>query len=97
MVGNEEVFRGGALYGDGAMAIISDASGLCVNRPNATVAKPSKLNLFHSGYKDGVAGDRASAWVVKEVQFTGSLTLNDGKPELTRVEARGLLGPASHM
>ena len=68
------------------MAIISDASGLCVNRPNATVAKPSKLNLFHSGYKDGVAGDRASAWVVKEVQFTGSLTLNDGKPELTRVE-----------
>ena len=35
---------------------------------------------------DWVAGDRASAWVVKEVQFTGSLTLNDGKPELTRVE-----------
>ena len=67
---------------DGAVAIINDASGLCVNRPNATVTKPDKLNLFHDGYKAGVAGDRASAWVVEEIPFTGSLSLNDGASEI---------------
>lgn len=35
--------EGTSLFKDGAVSIISDASGLCVNRPNATVAKPSKL------------------------------------------------------
>ena len=40
------------------------------------------MNLFHNGYKGGVAGDRASAWVVEEVPFTGSLSLNDGSKEL---------------
>ena len=74
--------EGTSLFEDGAVAIISDASGLCVNRPGATVAKPSKLNLFHNGYKGGVAGDRASAWVVEEVPFTGSLSLNNGSKEI---------------
>ena len=74
--------EGTPLFEDGAVAIISDASGLCVNRPNATQTKPFKLNLFHNGYKGGVAGDRASAWVVEEVPFTGSLSLNDGSKEI---------------
>ena len=74
--------EGTSLFKDGAVSIINDASGLCVNRPNATVAKPSKLNLFHNGYKAGVAGDRASAWVVEEIPFAGSLTLNDGVKEI---------------
>lgn len=74
--------EGTTLFEDGAVAIISDASGLCVNRPNATQTRPFKLNLFHNGYKGGVAGDRASAWVVEEVPFTGSLSLNDGSKEL---------------
>lgn len=74
--------EGTSLFEDGAVAIISDASGLCVNRPNATQTKPFKLNLFHNGYKGGVAGDRASAWVVEEVPFTGSLSLNDGSKEI---------------
>ena len=74
--------EGTPLFEDGAVSIISDASGLCVNRPGATVAKPSKLNLFHNGYKAGVAGDRASAWVVEEIPFTGSLSLNDGAKEI---------------
>ena len=74
--------EGTPLFEDGAVAIISDASGLCVNRPNATQTRPHKLNLFHNGYKGGVAGDRASAWVVEEVPFTGSLSLNDGSKEI---------------
>lgn len=74
--------EGTPLFEDGAVAIISDASGLCVNRPNATQTRPFKLNLFHNGYKGGVAGDRASAWVVEEVPFTGSLSLNDGSKEI---------------
>lgn len=74
--------EGTPLFEDGAVAIISDASGLCVNRPNATQQRPFKLNLFHNGYKGGVAGDRASAWVVEEVPFTGSLSLNDGSKEI---------------
>ena len=74
--------EGTPLFEDGAVAIISDASGLCVNRPNATQTRPHKLNLFHNGYKGGVAGDRASAWVVEEVPFTGSLSLNDGAKEI---------------
>lgn len=74
--------EGTPLFEDGAVAIINDASGLCVNRPNATVAKPDKLNLFHNGYKAGVAGDRASAWAVEEIPFTGSLSLNDGASEI---------------
>ena len=74
--------EGTPLFEDGAVAIISDASGLCVNRPNAIQTKPFKLNLFHNGYKGGVAGDRASAWVVEEVPFTGSLSLNDGSKEI---------------
>lgn len=74
--------EGTPLFEDGAGAIISDASGLCVNRPNATQTRPFKLNLFHNGYKGGVAGDRASAWVVEEVPFTGSLSLNDGSKEI---------------
>ena len=74
--------EGTPLFEDGAVAIISDASGLCVNRPNATITKPSKLNLFHNGYKGGVAGDRASAWVIEEIPFTGSLSLNDGANEI---------------
>ena len=74
--------EGTPLFEDGAVAIISDASGLCVNRTNATQTRPFKLNLFHNGYKGGVAGDRASAWVVEEVPFTGSLSLNDGSKEL---------------
>ena len=49
--------EGTPLFEDGAVAIISDASGLCVNRPNATQTRPFKLNLFHNGYKGGVAGD----------------------------------------
>lgn len=74
--------EGTPLFEDGAVAIISDASGLCVNRPNATQTRPFKLNLFHNGYKGGVAGDRASAWVVEEVPFTGSLSLNAGSKEI---------------
>lgn len=74
--------EGTPLFEDGAVAIISDASGLCVNRPNATQTRSHKLNLFHNGYKGGVAGDRASAWVVEEVPFTGSLSLNDGSKEI---------------
>lgn len=74
--------EGTPLFEDGAVAIISDASGLCVNRPNATQTRPHKLNLFHNGYKGGVAGDRASAWVVEEVPFTGSLSLNAGSKEI---------------
>lgn len=74
--------EGTPLFEDGAVAIISDASGLCVNRPNATQTRPFKLNLFHNGYKGGVAGDRASAWVVEEIPFTGSLSLNDGSKEI---------------
>lgn len=74
--------EGTPLFEDGAVAIISDASGLCVNRPNATQTRQFKLNLFHNGYKGGVAGDRASAWVVEEVPFTGSLSLNDGSKEI---------------
>ena len=74
--------EGTPLFEDGAVAIICDASGLCVNRPNATQTRPHKLNLFHNGYKGDVAGDRASAWVVEEVPFTGSLSLNDGSKEI---------------
>ena len=74
--------EGTPLFEDGTVAIISDASGLCVNRPNATQTRPFKLNLFHNGYKGGVAGDRASAWVVEEVPFTGSLSLNAGSKEI---------------
>lgn len=78
----KEFSEGTPLFEDGAVAIINDASGLCVNRPNATHTRPHKLNLFHNGYKGGVAGDRASAWVVEEVPFTGSLSLNGGSKEI---------------